>query len=312
MTEKQASQPEKRALVISGGGSKGAFAGGIAEYLMAHCCHRYQLFMGTSAGSLLVPLLALNETKRLKKVFTSIRQQDIFSVSPFIVRKRNGLFTYRINHFNTLRMFLRQRKTFGESNSLRQLIHKTFTEDDYHRLRQSDKEVIVTVSNLSCSAIEYQSVHENSYPDFCDWMWASANLVPFMSLYEKDGMEYADGGFGNYLPLRDAIRKGACEVDAIILKPLGQYLKCELPVSNAFALMLRTYDFMLEQISLQDLDLGQLEGLRRHVTINCYHTPRVLTENSFIFDPEQMAAWWEEGYRYADKVAPNCITIGPM
>jgi predicted patatin/cPLA2 family phospholipase len=35
-----------KALVISGGGSKGAFAGGIAEYLIRDCCISYELFVG--------------------------------------------------------------------------------------------------------------------------------------------------------------------------------------------------------------------------------------------------------------------------
>lgn len=299
----------KRALVISGGGSKGAFGGGIAEYLIDHCQYHYDLFIGTSAGSLLVPFLAMCEVARIKKVYTSIRQKDIFNICPFIIKKHNNHFTFRINHFNTLRMFLQGKRTFGESLNLRKLIRRTFTEADFHRLRQSGVEVLVTVSNLSCNSVEYQSIHHNSYEDFCDWMWASANVVPFMSLHSKDGMEYADGGFGNYLPLQEALRRGACEVDAIILQPRERDLKCQLPVKNPFALLLRTYDFMLEQISLDDLDLGRLEGLHRHATINCYHTPRLLTENSFIFDPGQMSAWWEEGYQYATATAPNCKLV---
>lgn len=41
----------KKALVISGGGSKGAFAGGIAQYLMEEEQRDYDLFVGTSTGS---------------------------------------------------------------------------------------------------------------------------------------------------------------------------------------------------------------------------------------------------------------------
>jgi NTE family protein len=44
-----------RALVISGGGSKGAFAGGVAQYLIEEKNHEYDLFIGTSTGSLLIP-----------------------------------------------------------------------------------------------------------------------------------------------------------------------------------------------------------------------------------------------------------------
>ena len=43
-----------RALVISGGGSKGAFAGGVAQYLIEQDKGReYDMFLGTSTGSLL-------------------------------------------------------------------------------------------------------------------------------------------------------------------------------------------------------------------------------------------------------------------
>jgi len=50
----------KKALVISGGGSKGAFAGGLAQYLIEEERQNYDLFMGTSTGSLLVSHLAAN------------------------------------------------------------------------------------------------------------------------------------------------------------------------------------------------------------------------------------------------------------
>ncbi|GAA6773297.1 hypothetical protein AAGS39_40560 [Flavobacterium sp. CGRL2] len=53
-----------RALVISGGGSKGAFAGGVAQYLIEEKRHEYDLFLGTSTGSLLIPHLALGHIKK--------------------------------------------------------------------------------------------------------------------------------------------------------------------------------------------------------------------------------------------------------
>ncbi|MDG2443864.1 MAG: patatin-like phospholipase family protein, partial [Flavobacteriaceae bacterium] len=40
----------KKALVISGGGSKGAFAGGVAEYLLKEKKKTYDIFLGTSTG----------------------------------------------------------------------------------------------------------------------------------------------------------------------------------------------------------------------------------------------------------------------
>jgi NTE family protein len=297
------------ALVISGGGSKGAYAGGIAEFLIEGCGREYDLFIGTSAGSLLIPFLALGEVERLKKVFTSVTESDVFNICPFWIRKRNGVFSFGINHFNTLRMFLRGKNTFGESKNLRKLIENTFTEEDHERLLETDKDVVVTVANLSCNMLEYKSVRDYSYKEFCDWMWISANVVPFMSIVLKNGMEYADGGFGNYLPLQEALRRDAREVDAIILRPEEEMVECKLPTRNPFSLLVRTMDFMLSQIGRNDILIGNLQSRHKEVQLNCYHTPHILTDNAFIFDPEQMTVWWEEGIRYARKNSPLCVKV---
>jgi len=38
-------QKKMKALVISGGGSKGAFAGGVAQYLIEEKKHQYDMFL---------------------------------------------------------------------------------------------------------------------------------------------------------------------------------------------------------------------------------------------------------------------------
>ena len=85
-------------------------------------------------------------------------------------------------------------------------------------VKQSEVDAIVTVSNITTNEIEYKSIKDFSYEDFCDWIWASCNYVPFMSLLKKNGCHYADGGFGCLVPIREAIKRGATEVDAIILE----------------------------------------------------------------------------------------------
>ena len=57
-----------RALVISGGGSKGAFAGGVAQYLIEDLHKDYDLYLGTSTGSLLVSHLALQKVEKIKEI----------------------------------------------------------------------------------------------------------------------------------------------------------------------------------------------------------------------------------------------------
>jgi NTE family protein len=46
-------------MVISGGGSKGAFAGGITEFLLDECGYKYDMFIGTSTGNTDQKLLGL-------------------------------------------------------------------------------------------------------------------------------------------------------------------------------------------------------------------------------------------------------------
>ncbi len=297
-----------RALVISGGGSKGAFAGGIAEFLLNDCGQKYDMFLGTSAGSLLIPLLSIGETDKLKQIYTSVTQNDIFSINPFIIRKKKGEFNVRMNHLGILWMFLKGAKTFGESNCLRTLICHIFTEADFDKMKNNTAEVVVTVANLSCGRVEYKRLKDCNYHDFCDWVWASANMVPFMSLLEKDGFEYADGGMGNIVPIAEAINRGACEIDVIVLKTEKPSIK-KNSIKNAFELTTRVFDFMIDQILSNDITIGRLKSLHSKVTLNFYHPSEMLTKNALIFDPEKLALWWEQGYEYAKNNNPVCKCI---
>lgn len=287
-----------RALIISGGGAKSAFAGGVAEYLLEEARLRYDIFVGTSAGSLIIPFLALGDIHRLKNILTNLTQKDVFSVNPFIIKEKNGHFQVAINHLNNLWMFIRRRKTFGESGHLLELIKNNFTAADFDLLKSRGARIIVTVSNLTRNLVEYKYLSDCTYEQFCYWIWASSNLVPFMSLYIHDGQEYADGGFGSLVPIHEAIILGAKELDVIVLNPRVQDIE-KPPSQNAFNVMLSSIDFMLDQIGNNDQVIGMLESRYTGLKIRFFHTPYNLTDNSFVFRPEQMRVWWQEGYQYA-------------
>ncbi len=297
-----------RALVISGGGSKGAFGGGIAEYLIKECGGDYDLYVGSSTGSLLLTNLALGRVDVIKQLFTSVDQKDIFSINPFIIREKNGVKTVRINHFNTLKAFLFRRKTFGSSGNLKKLIEAAVKPEDMTELNKRGKEVIVSVSNLTTYQTEFKSSKKNSFEDFTDWIWASANYVPFMSLLEKNGCEYADGGFGSHTPIQAAIDNGATAIDVIILEP--EEIKRNLPPSgSAFESLMRVFGYMTDQIYYNDLEIGRLKSTVRDVKIRYFYLPRVITDLPLVFDPKEMKAWWKEGFEYAQKVNPFCTIL---
>ena len=287
-----------RALVISGGGSKGAFAGGVAQYLMQELGHNYDLFLGTSTGSLLISHLALQKIQKIKEVYTSVDQDSIFSNCPFVIQNKYGVANIGINHWNVLKNFYRGSKTFGESHNLLELIKNTITPEEFEILKSGPKDIVVTVSNLSLNTVEYKSIKDFEYEDFCEWIWISCNYTPFMSLVRKEGCEYADGGLGSMVPIEEAIMRGATEVDAIILHTEVTHFN-RMPSKNAFSLLTSMFAFMLDRIERQNIRIGKYVANNNNAIINFYYTPTVLTTNSLIFNEEKMTSWWEKGFEFA-------------
>lgn len=289
-----------RALVISGGGSKGAWAGGLVEYLVKEKGLHWDVFVGSSTGSLLIPLIAVNGWDELKTAYTTSSQYDIFSTCPFTVHKTPEGFKASFNHWRIILQFIQGRKTLGESKSLRKLINRSFSKEKWEQLQSSGKQVIVTVSNLTHNVVEYKYARDCEYEEFCEWIWVSCNLVPFMSLFNKNGSEYADAGFGNPIPVQEAINLGASEIDVIVLQPRHQ-VRTLPSAGNSFTLMLKTITFMQHQLAMDDISMALSEARFTGSKIRLFHTPEELTDNSFIFDPEQMSNWWNMGYEHGKK-----------
>ena len=287
-----------KALVISGGGSKGAFAGGIAQYLIEEKKKDYDLFIGTSTGSLMVTHLALGKLDELKRIYSNVDQKTIFSNCPFKVKKQKGHITVGINHLNTVKNFIKGSKTFGESHNLKKMIDLNIKDDYLKEVKAIGKDIVVTVSNLTLNQAEFKTLDTGSNADFRDFIWASSNLVPFMSLLIKNNYEYADGGFANLVPIEEAIRRGATEIDAIILETeVGQLNR--MPSKNPFSLITNLFNYMQIHIEKYNISIGKLEAQHKNVKLNLYYTPIVLTTNTLIFQKEKMKQWWEYGFSHA-------------
>jgi predicted patatin/cPLA2 family phospholipase len=299
-----------RALVISGGGSKGAFAGGVAQFLIQEAQRDYDLFVGTSTGSLLISHLALNKLDKIKDIYSNVNQDSIFNNCPFIIKRKHGVETIAINHWNVLRNFLKGKKTFGESENLRKLIRNSITVEEFNELKSSHMDVVVTVSNLSLNQVEYKSINDCTYDEFCDWIWISSNYTPFMSLVKKNGCEYADGGLGTLVPIEEALLRGATQVDVVVLHTEVNHLN-RLSSKNPFDLITTIFGFMLDRIENQNIRIGKLVANQKDALINFYYTPTVLTTNSLIFNKERMTLWWKRGYLYAKNKNEETSPIEP-
>lgn len=288
-----------RALVISGGGSKGAFAGGVAQYLMQENGCKYDILIGSSTGSLLIPHLALGEVTKIYNIYSNVNMRSIFDISPFVVKNKNTPHeTVSINHLNVFKQFLKGKRTFGESHKLLNYIKENFTQSEFNLLKNTPCDVVVTVTNLTTNNVEYKSIKDFEYKDFCEWIWISCNYIPFMSLVTKNGCEYGDGGFSSLVPIREAINRGATEVDVIILETEVQTKPRKIG-KNPFSLMIDLFQTLLTQVEKHNITIGKLAAKNKNVKLNLYYTPTQLTDNALIFNNEKMKDWWQKGYQYA-------------
>lgn len=285
-----------KALVLSGGGSKGAYVGGMLEYMKMGMGKDYDLYLGSSTGSLLQTLVSINDFDSLKKGYTTINLDDIYKVSPL---KKNGKF----NFWSFLKMALiKKQPTFGDSNNLKNLIYKLYPKEKYIESLDKGKNIITCVTNLSNAKSEYYSTSElgkNGYHDFVDWTWISANAVPFMSLVERNGDYYADGGFMEHVPIRKAIEMGATEIDVITTKTKEYSANPEVDFkNNPLKLIERLFDIFLRENADRDIEVAKKIAKENDVVVNIYYLPERLTENPLFFNESQMSSWWEEGYHY--------------
>lgn len=286
-------------LVISSGGSKGAYAGGIVQHLISSG-KQWDIFFGSSTGSLMIPFIAAGDIEGLKRCYTNINSEDIYTHDPFIVKQnRSGNFKYKINHWSIVRNFLTGNTTsLGSTEKLRELISNNFTLDHYNKIIDSGKDCRICVTNITTGKLEIKSILDNTYPDFCDWIWASTCAPPFMSIVEKQGYEYVDGGVIRPVPIRESIESGCDHIDVIVLNEKFKDPPIE-KIRNALHLIQMTARAFLYRNIYDDIDIPKLMrdvSIDSPIDVDIYFTHRELTNNPLLFDSDLMTGWWQEGY----------------
>lgn len=283
----------KRGLVSSGGGSMGAWGGGLSKAL--HKKNVYDCYVGTSTGCLLQTLSSINEFDKLKEAYTKIQTSDIFKTNPF--NKKN-----KENFLVILSSLIKNKTHFGDSTPFLKTIKKFFSENDYKRILETKKDMFAATTDLSRCVIEYKSIKDHKYEDFADWIYASSCVYPYMNPMIKNDGFYVDGGFLEHIPIQKAIEESCNIIDVIVHRPKSyDVVKMEIDnVLDGFKAILKT---MHREISNDDILISKLKANKMgkgDVEINFYYTPYKLTENSLIFDEKQMGLWWGLGESFFD------------
>jgi predicted acylesterase/phospholipase RssA len=245
----------KRALVVSGGGSKGAFAVGAIKQLMAIWPGlAFDIFVGTSTGSLIVPLVALNEIELLEILYTTKKTNNI-------VVKHN------------LGDRLTEHSIF-DANPLWNLITEHLTEERCQQLLTGDKHISFTTTCLQTGALTvFTNKATANTPGNYDRrkllnslhlqkaVMASACQPVFMPPIKvnKDvagaantGHQYVDGGVREYAGIEMAIDAGATEIFTILLSS-GKADSADNEFKDLFSILQQTIDIFTDDVGKNDL-----------------------------------------------------------
>jgi len=207
------------ALVISGGGSRAAFAVGALKHLYSRQpAIDLDFFCGTGISSLIAPLAALGEITLLEKLFTSNTTADLVNTSTMLQR-------------------FPQNNSLYNATALTHKITNIFTDTRFRALQQLNKEIFVGARCLQTNRITYFSpsgtdtvmkdydvisLHDNY--TFREAMQASCSMPVFMPPVEVASLpdqvqQFTNAGGAHYHPVKLAIEKGAREIFVILLTP---------------------------------------------------------------------------------------------
>jgi NTE family protein len=232
----------KTALVVSGGGAKGAFAVGAIKEISKKI--PFDLVAGTSTGALIAPLVATGDIDLLEKIYSMAETDKI-------IKKNGGL--------NMVSVYT--------TEGLKSLIDSYIDERRYKKILESPTEVFLTTVNLANSQIKYwnpktsgKSGKAMSIEDFKSALLASASM-PILMPPVKIGKEYhVDGGVREVAPLSVAIDKDAETIYAIILsaetsKPKDIKLTGLMPIAEV---ALATIDALVQDVADNDIGVADL------------------------------------------------------
>jgi len=294
----------KKACVISGGGSWGAFGGGT----LARINKNYNTVVGVSTGSLLAPLAALKEWELLKMAYTNVNNKNIFDSCWYKGKPLSK--TGKLNKLPVIMTLMLGQKSICTSNVLRKTIDQFFPEECFDELLHQKKEIFVGTQNFAQipSKIHYFSSMNEEYEEFKDWMWCSANFPFFTSLVKKSWRDnlgnfhvgsWSDGGLTDLVGLDQLSMKGYKEIDIILhrTKSMDNFEgnKINTLMDNVTtSINAMRYDIEFEYFYEK---IKRLNKQGSKVTI--YWLPRKLSKNSMVFNEKEMSAWWDEGYETA-------------
>jgi len=286
-----------RALVLSGGGTKGAFQCGAINYLVSLQNINYNILCGTSVGALNCSFLGMYNNKKegikdLLAVWKNLQTKDILK-----------------RHFPFGRLHGLLKPNLYNSNPLKNKIYKII---DVDKILSTQNKISIESVCLDTGQLKSSREFDKNFKEF---VLASCSFPGLFEPVKIDNHLWLDGGIKSMTPLTNAIEMGADIIDVIICSPENN-IQPMPSNSNSIEIIKRTLDLMVDSILDSDIKKAMLynrllehESIenKRKVEINIIRPNMVLTYDSFSFNTETIESMIDIGYVTAKRIFEDKI-----
>lgn len=258
------------AVILSGGGAKGAYEAGVVAVL-AERRVPLRIAAGSSAGALSAAMLVAGRTDRLETMWRSIRRDQVYSIRAPI------FFAGLLPGWLTL-LAVNGSSSLLDPQPLRELISTSL---DLERVRSSPVRLLVTAADLvrkETRAFDNQTVT-------VDVLMAAAAVPGAFPPVTVDGAILADGGLTSRAPVIEALRHTAVD-RALVVVSYASGEPAEPPTTMRRALDAAVETAMLHQIR-RDVELARLTN--PGVSVQTLAPSAPLHVRPLEFEPEGLA-----------------------
>jgi len=269
-----------KALVISGGGSKGAFAVGVLTKLISEGEIKYEIIGGTSTGALMSTLAYFGKIRELKEVYTTISTDKLLTQ-------------------NSIRQAF-ECGAFMDTARLEELVNKKVTKEMFEKIKSAKLVYFATVC-LETGEVVYFHLNDMKsdgdykvfkifrHEEYIKAIMASSNqpiLMPYVRILDK---HYVDGGVRENIPIRGALYNGATEIDVISMTP--KKVKYNFKPNNLLSMISQTISIATDDVLYNDLELAERVAKEKGIKIRLFRPEeRLPIKDDLEFNPKDMEA----------------------
>ncbi|MEW6282907.1 MAG: patatin-like phospholipase family protein, partial [Candidatus Eremiobacterota bacterium] len=228
----------RQALVLEGGGARGAFEAGALLYLHEHPeVFRADAIAGTSVGALNGAAYAFGRTPELAEVWCRLKNRDVYRNRSFFWMAVNLLARHTWTHiYDTTPLYGLLTAVFGD-------------------LRMLDCPLQLRIAAFNLQSGQAEIFSNESPVKVVDALMASSALQGLFPPHTLNGFQYIDGGNGANLPLRPALQTGA--TDVVLIRSAGRQRFVPRAYQDVVRIQMRAHLALLAQVTSSDLSRAE-------------------------------------------------------